>query len=159
LLLEAQPINLGEHLQFRLVDSSKSWTQSGGVYSSTDQVKIGLQGASFQSLLAVDSGIEIDTNATRQSFTIKATPTAHNALFYYPKHPLTLASKLWESQQDSLSTADDLPTLVCLPPPDPPAPPGLRDSPDPPAKTCKPVTVAGAAVLPVADEVGLKIAN
>src|SRR5262249_7961092 len=90
LLLEAQPINLGEHLQFRLVDSSKSWTQSGGVYSSTDQVKIGLQGASFQSLLAVDSGIEIDTNATRQSFTIKATPTAHNALFYYPKDSLTL---------------------------------------------------------------------
>src|SRR5262245_31116556 len=141
-LLEAQPVNLGEHLQFRLVDRTAEWTQSASVYSTTGEVMIGLQTASFQPLLLVEKGVAIDTNATRQSFTIKATQNAHNTLAYFP-NSLTLLSPLWQFQLDYVFRGPDLQNLVCLDP----------------NLTCTPVTVAGAAVLPVADDVGLKIAN
>ena len=124
-LLEAQPINLGEHLQFRLVDPNASWTQSGGVYSATSEVMIGLRAPSFQPLLSVEKGISIDTNTIGQSFTVKATQNAHNFLDYFP-NSLALASRLWGFQRDYVFRGDDLKNLVCL---------------DPNA-TCRPVAVA-----------------
>src|SRR5262245_17472218 len=86
--LAASPVNLGQHLQFRLLDPTANWTNAGGVYSATGQVMISLQAPSFQSLLVVDTGIQINTNPTTQSFTIKATRNAPNSLSYFPNASL-----------------------------------------------------------------------
>jgi hypothetical protein len=84
-LLDSNPVTVGL-LQFRLSGMNDQWgSVNHGVYASDKTVLIGFnpQGGKFQSLLAVDHGIKIDTN--QQKFTItNGTQADPNWLLYLP---------------------------------------------------------------------------
>jgi hypothetical protein len=84
-LLSSNPVDVGP-LEFRLSGTSDQWSSvNHGVYASDKTVLIGFnpQGGKFQSLLAVDHGIKIDTS--QQKFTIVGgNQTDPNWLLYVP---------------------------------------------------------------------------
>lgn len=134
-------INLDNGMQFRLVKPmSDSWISNGGIYSTSAEVMIGLQGSDkFQPVLAVEYGVTIDTNAGRQSFTITKPQGKDNYLDYFP-NSISKLTRLWEFKDAYVFRGDDLKNLV-----------------DRTAGATATVTVAGPAIVPFTDDKGLKI--
>jgi hypothetical protein len=84
-LLDSNPVDVAS-LEFRLQSKTAEWdTVENGVYSSHNPVLIGFKpsGSQFQSLLAVDSGIKIDTNDAKFTIT-NGTQASPNWLLYLP---------------------------------------------------------------------------
>lgn len=134
-------VNLDNGIQFRLVKpQSDSWTSKGGVYSTTAEVMIGLQGGDkFQPVLAIENGVSIDTNSGRQLFTITKPQGKDNFLDYFP-NSFSKLSRLFEFKDAYTIRGDDLKNLVDLTP-----------------NATATVTIAGASVVPLTDDNGLKI--
>jgi hypothetical protein len=95
-LLDSNPVDVGL-LEFRLQGPNDQWDSvNQGVYSAHATVLIGFNphGARFQSLLAVDHGIRINT--TQQLFTITSGTQANpNWLLYLPGGDLTKHAQLF----------------------------------------------------------------